>query len=169
MTIRRLFVANRGEIAVRIARTATEMGIETVGVFAADDTGSGHVQALDTALPLRGTGPSAYLDGEALVALAAAHQCDAVHPGYGFLSEQAEFAQRCITDGLVFVGPSVAAVTAFGDKAKPENWPMNAVFLCYPEPVFCPLAHLKPLHLRPRVISVPRSSLLGYPTVPKPW
>jgi acetyl/propionyl-CoA carboxylase alpha subunit/acetyl-CoA carboxylase carboxyltransferase component len=116
MTIRRLFVANRGEIAVRIARTATEMGIETVGVFAADDTGSGHVQALDTALPLPGTGPSAYLDAEALVALAVAHQCDAVHPGYGFLSEQAGFAQRCLDAGLVFVGPSVIALTAFGDK-----------------------------------------------------
>jgi acetyl/propionyl-CoA carboxylase alpha subunit len=118
MTIRRLFVANRGEIAVRIARTATEMGIETVGIFAADDTGSGHVQALDMALPLQGTGPSAYLDAEAIVALAVAHQCDAVHPGYGFLSEQAEFAQRCIDAGLVFVGPSVTALRAFGDKAQ---------------------------------------------------
>ncbi len=118
MTIRRLFVANRGEIAVRIARTATEMGIETVGIFASDDAASGHVQALDTALALPGTGPSAYLDAETLVALALSHRCDAVHPGYGFLSEQSEFAQRCVEAGLVFVGPSVDALRAFGDKAQ---------------------------------------------------
>ncbi len=118
MTIRRLLIANRGEIAVRIARTAKEMGIETVGVFASDDVGSGHVRAVDTSLPLSGAGPSAYLDAQALVALAVAQSCDAVHPGYGFLSEQAEFAQRCNGAGLLFVGPSPDALGAFGDKAQ---------------------------------------------------
>jgi acetyl/propionyl-CoA carboxylase alpha subunit len=118
MTIRRLFVANRGEIAVRIARTASEMGIETFGIFATDDANSGHVQALDTALALPGAGPRAYLDAEALVALAVANRCDAVHPGYGFLSEQEEFARRCTDAGLIFIGPSREALKAFGDKAQ---------------------------------------------------
>jgi acetyl/propionyl-CoA carboxylase alpha subunit len=118
MTIRRLFIANRGEIAVRIARTAAEMGIETVGIYASDDAASGHIQAVDTAIALQGTGPNAYLNRSAIVALATEACCDAVHPGYGFLSEQAEFAQDCFDAGLIYVGPSVDALNTFGDKAQ---------------------------------------------------
>jgi acetyl/propionyl-CoA carboxylase alpha subunit len=126
MTIRRLFIANRGEIAVRIARTAAEMGIETVSVFASDDAASGHVRAVETAVALQGAGPSAYLDLHALVALAVDQGCDAVHPGYGFLSEQAQFAQACVAAGVVFVGPSPAALAAFGDKAQARELATNS-------------------------------------------
>jgi acetyl/propionyl-CoA carboxylase alpha subunit len=118
MTIRRLLIANRGEIAVRVTRTAAEMGIETVGIFASDDADSGHVLAVDKAIGLQGTGPRAYLDVAALIRLALDTHCDAVHPGYGFLSEQAEFAQACLDADLVFVGPSPDALRAFGDKAE---------------------------------------------------
>ena len=118
MSIHRLFIANRGEIAVRIARTAKEMSIETVGIYAADDESSGHVGSVDLAVALSGSGPSAYLDGAALVSHAVREGCDAVHPGYGFLSERADFAQQCIDAGLRFVGPSVQALKMFGDKAQ---------------------------------------------------
>src|SRR5690242_3056655 len=105
MALARLLVANRGEIAIRIARAAAALGIPTVGVFAEDDAGSLHVRHVDDARPLRGRGARAYLDTEQLVAIARDAGCDAVHPGYGFLSEQAAFARRCIEHGLVFVGP----------------------------------------------------------------
>src|SRR5438067_8455002 len=94
--ISRLLIANRGEVAIRIARAAGDLGIPTVGVFAADDTACLHVRRVDVARPLAGRGPRAYLDAEALLALARETACDAVHPGYGFLSEQAGFARRCL-------------------------------------------------------------------------
>src|SRR5881296_2986424 len=95
MSLARLLVANRGEIAIRIARAAAGLGIPTVGVFSEDDAASLHVRHVDTARPLRGRGPRAYLDVEQLLAVALETGCDAVHPGYGFLSEQASFAPRC--------------------------------------------------------------------------
>ncbi len=116
--MKRLLIANRGEIAIRIARSAAELGLDSVAVFAQDDALSLHVRACDLALPLQGVGPAPYLDAGQLIAAALGAGCDAVHPGYGFLSESAEFAQRCADAGLVFVGPSPQALALFGDKAR---------------------------------------------------
>src|SRR5207249_7943187 len=116
MRLARLLVANRGEIAIRIARAAAELGIPTVGVFSEDDAGCLHVRHVDAARPLSGRGPRAYLDVEQLLAVARETGCDAVHPGYGFLSEQAGFARRCAEAGLTFVGPRPETLALLGDK-----------------------------------------------------
>src|SRR2546428_622045 len=117
MSLARLLVANRGEIAIRIARAAAGLGIPTVGVFSEDDAASLHARHVDAARPLRGRGPRAYLDVEQLLAVARETGCDAVHPGYGFLSEQAGFARRCAEAGLVFVGPRPETLALLRDKA----------------------------------------------------
>ncbi|MGW5880391.1 carboxyl transferase domain-containing protein [Nocardiopsis terrae] len=114
----RLLVANRGEVAVRVLRAAASLGIGTVAVYAAEDSGAAHVRLADQAHPLGAAGPSAYLDGERLVAVARETGCRLVHPGYGFLSENADFAELCAASGLVFVGPSPEALSLFGDKAR---------------------------------------------------
>ncbi|MFM8939314.1 MAG: carboxyl transferase domain-containing protein [Phenylobacterium sp.] len=114
---KRLLIANRGEIAIRIARTAADLGVGTVAVHADDDAASLHVRAADAAIDLGKTGVAAYLDIEGLVAAARASGCDAVHPGYGFLSENAGFAEACEAAGLVFVGPRPDSLRVFGDKA----------------------------------------------------
>ncbi|HET9160768.1 MAG TPA: biotin carboxylase N-terminal domain-containing protein, partial [Caulobacteraceae bacterium] len=95
MGFQRILIANRGEIAIRIARAASELGIETVAIFAEDDAKSLHVKAADEAVALTGAGPKAYLDIEQVVTTALKSGCDAVHPGYGFLSENAKFAKAC--------------------------------------------------------------------------
>ena len=118
MTIKSLLVANRGEIAIRIARAASELRIRTVAIFSEDDATSLHTRRADRAAPLRGSGAKAYLDIEQIVALAMAEGCDAVHPGYGFLSENAAFARACHEAGLIFVGPNPAVLELFGDKAS---------------------------------------------------
>src|SRR5437764_2913735 len=117
MSLARLLVANRGEIASRIARAAAGLGIPTVGVFSEDDGASLHARHVDAARPLRGRGPRAYLDVEQLLSVARETGCDAVHPGYGFLSEQSAFARRCAEAGLVFVGPRPETLALLGDKA----------------------------------------------------
>src|SRR5881628_2595195 len=117
MGLARLLIANRGEIAIRIARAAADLGIQTVGVFAEDDATSLHRRHVDAARALRGSGPRAYLDVEQLLAAARDTGCDGVHPGYGFLSEQAVFARRCAESGLVFVGPRPETLALLGDKA----------------------------------------------------
>jgi acetyl/propionyl-CoA carboxylase alpha subunit len=111
-------IANRGEIAIRIARAAAELGVATVAVFSADDAESLHVRVAGDAHELGGNGPAAYLDGASLVRAAVERGCDAVHPGYGFLSESAEFARACAAAGLVFVGPAPETLEVFGDKAR---------------------------------------------------
>jgi acetyl/propionyl-CoA carboxylase alpha subunit/acetyl-CoA carboxylase carboxyltransferase component len=116
MSLARLLVANRGEIAIRIARAAAGLGIPTVGVFSEDDAACLHVRHLDDARPLRGRGARAYLDVEQLLAVARETGCDAVHPGYGFLSEQASFARCCAEAGLTFVGPRPETLALLGDK-----------------------------------------------------
>ena len=115
-SLKKLLIANRGEIAIRIARTAAEMGLATVAVFAQDDAGSLHTRHADETVALNGVGPAAYLDIEAVVRAARDAGCDAVHPGYGFLSENAGFASACSDAGLAFVGPSAATLALFGDK-----------------------------------------------------
>jgi acetyl/propionyl-CoA carboxylase alpha subunit/acetyl-CoA carboxylase carboxyltransferase component len=115
--IKRLLVANRGEVAVRVMATAAALGIETVAVYPADDAACGHIARGDTAVELPGTGAAAYLDLEAIIAAAEATGCDTLHPGYGFLSERPELAARCAAAGLRFAGPDAEALALFGDKA----------------------------------------------------
>ena len=114
----KVLVANRGEIAVRITRAAAELGMRTVAIFPEDDAGSLHIRRADEAHPLRGTGVAAYLDVEQILAVAKACACNAIHPGYGFLSENAEFARRAAAEGITFVGPSPETLEIFGDKVR---------------------------------------------------
>jgi acetyl/propionyl-CoA carboxylase alpha subunit/acetyl-CoA carboxylase carboxyltransferase component len=113
-----LLVANRGEIAVRIMHAAAELGLRTVAVFSEDDARSLHTQRADELQPLHGAGAAAYLDIEQLLAAARRCGCDAIHPGYGFLSEQAEFARRCAAAGITFVGPQAETLALLGDKTQ---------------------------------------------------
>ena len=115
--VRSLLVANRGEIAVRVLRAAGELGLRTVAVHSEDDARSLHVRLADEVRPLRGSGPAAYLDAGQLVEAATAAGCDAVHPGYGFLSESEGFARACAEAWLTFVGPRPDVLALFGDKA----------------------------------------------------
>lgn len=113
----KLLVANRGEIALRILRAAQELGLATVAVYPQDDAASLHVQRADEALLLTGRGASAYLDIDQIVEQAVAAGCDAVHPGYGFLSENSQFAAAVEARGLCFIGPQADTLATFGDKA----------------------------------------------------
>jgi 3-methylcrotonyl-CoA carboxylase alpha subunit len=117
--IRRLLIANRGEIAVRIARTCRRLGIETVAVYSDADRRALHVESCDLG---RRIGPPqatrSYLEGNALLAAARVAGAEAIHPGYGFLSENADFAAACRDAGFVFVGPSPAAIRAMGSKER---------------------------------------------------
>jgi acetyl/propionyl-CoA carboxylase alpha subunit len=117
MALRKILVANRGEIALRIARAAFELDLATVAIFPADDAGSAHVRSAAEARELPGLGAAAYLDGDAVIEVARATGCDAIHPGYGFLSENAGFARRVGDAGITFIGPSPATLDVFGDKA----------------------------------------------------
>ncbi|CAN0027716.1 unnamed protein product [Phaeothamnion confervicola] len=117
--LERLLIANRGEIAVRVARTARRMGIRTVAVYSEADAGAMHVAACDEALPIGGAAPKdSYLRIEAILAAAKQSGADSIHPGYGFLSENAGFAQACKEAGLVFVGPPASAIRAMGGKSE---------------------------------------------------
>jgi acetyl/propionyl-CoA carboxylase alpha subunit/acetyl-CoA carboxylase carboxyltransferase component len=118
MTFKTLLIANRGEIAIRIARAAAELDLATVAVFAADDARSLHVKAADHAIALPGAGARAYLDIETIVETARRAGCDAIHPGYGFLSENADLARACAAAHVAFIGPSPEALDAFGDKVR---------------------------------------------------
>ena len=116
--MKKLLIANRGEIAVRIARTAAEMGIETLAVYSSDDAASLHTRKADAAHALTAAGPAAYLDGAQILEAAKALGCDAIHPGYGFLSENAAFARACAEAGVTFIGPSPETLDLFGDKGR---------------------------------------------------
>jgi acetyl/propionyl-CoA carboxylase alpha subunit len=111
-----ILVANRGEIAIRVMRAAAELGVRAVAVFSEDDSQSLHLRRADEARPLRGRGAAAYLDLAQIIATAKAAGCDAIHPGYGFLSESAAFASRCIDEGIAFIGPRPETLALFGDK-----------------------------------------------------
>lgn len=133
MTIRTLLVANRGEIACRVMRTAKRLGIETVAVHSDADTGAPHVVMADRAVRI-GPAPvgESYLSIDRIMAAAAATGADAVHPGYGFLSENAGFAQACADAGLTFVGPPITAIDLMGDKARSKLRMIDAGVPCVP-------------------------------------
>src|SRR4051795_1006570 len=116
MSFKKLLIANRGEIAIRIARAAADAGIATVALHPADDALSLHVRVADEAVEIPGRGARAYLDIDAVVTAAKTAGCDAVHPGYGFLSENAAFAKASAAEGVAFIGPKPAALELFGDK-----------------------------------------------------
>ncbi|MEQ1711834.1 MAG: biotin carboxylase N-terminal domain-containing protein [Hyphomicrobium sp.] len=117
--LKSVLVANRGEIACRVIRTAQRLGLRTVAVYSDADAGARHVREADESVRI-GASPAtaSYLDGDRIIAAAVATGVQAVHPGYGFLAESADFAERCIAAGLVFVGPSPASMRAIGDKAS---------------------------------------------------
>ena len=114
--MQKLLVANRGEIAIRIIRAAAELDVRTVAVFSDDDAQALHVRRADEAVRLCGTGAAAYLDAEQVIAAATRCGCDALHPGYGFLSEHAGFARQVATAGITFVGPRPETLDVLGDK-----------------------------------------------------
>ena len=118
MNGQKLLVANRGEIAIRIFRTAADLGMGSVAVAPADDQASLHVSKADAAVVLPGRGATAYLDASAMLQAARETGATAIHPGYGFLSENAAFAAACAEAGIVFVGPSPESLQLFGDKHK---------------------------------------------------
>ncbi len=116
--MKNLLVANRGEIAVRIMHAAAELGIRTVAVFSEDDARSLHTRRADEAHPLLGVGVAPYLDIPQILAVAKARGCDAIHPGYGLLSENAEFARRVAAERITFVGPHPETLDLVGDKTR---------------------------------------------------
>src|SRR5436305_953544 len=155
--IKRVLVANRGEIALRIIRACHEEGMEAVAVYSEVDRLSPHVRAADAAVAL-GPAPAAesYLDAAKLVAAARHSGCQAIHPGYGFLSERAPFAEAVTEAGLTFVGPSAAAIRAMGDKTEARRR-MQAAGVPIVPGTMRPLAD----HAQAR----PEAARLGYPVL----
>ncbi len=118
----KILIANRGEIACRVAATAKRMGVRTVAVYSDADRGAKHVAVCDEAVYLGGSAPKdSYLKGDAIIAIAKQTGAEAIHPGYGFLSENADFAQACQDAGIAFIGPSAAAIRAMGGKSESKR------------------------------------------------
>ncbi|HYM30728.1 MAG TPA: acetyl-CoA carboxylase biotin carboxylase subunit [Candidatus Cybelea sp.] len=133
MAFSKILIANRGEIACRVIRTAHDMGYRTVAVYSEADADALHVRVADQAV-LIGPPPvrESYLNIAALIAAATRSGADAVHPGYGFLSENDEFAEACSKAGLVFIGPTPAAIRAMGNKAAAKRLMIEAGVPCVP-------------------------------------
>ena len=121
MSFSGILIANRGEIAIRIARAASDLGIRSVAVFSGDDESSLHVIKSDERVLLPGKGAAAYLDMDSIISAAKKNNCDAIHPGYGFLSEQADFAKKCELEGVTFIGPKEKHLRLFGDKGAARD------------------------------------------------
>ena len=153
MSFSKILIANRGEIACRIIRSAQDLGYETVAVFSDADAGAPHVHLADQAVRI---GPAlaaeSYLSIGALLDAARKTGADAVHPGYGFLSENADFAQACLDAGLVFIGPPPAAMRAMGDKAQAKRRMLAAGVPCAPGY----LGEAQARQLRPNTFGVAR-------------
>lgn len=118
MAFNRILIANRGEIAIRLAHAIADCDATSVAVYAEDDAQSLHVRSADQAIALQGQGVAAYLDAAQLIRIAKEQNCDAIHPGYGFLSENADFARACEQAGITFIGPAPEVLDTFGDKAS---------------------------------------------------
>ena len=129
---KRILIANRGEIALRIIRCCREMDIETVIVYSTADKNSLAVMAADKAVCI---GPAkaaeSYLNQDAIIETAILTGCEAVHPGYGFLSENAAFARKCEENNLIFIGPSADIISSMGDKQSARQLMLNAGFRLY--------------------------------------
>jgi geranyl-CoA carboxylase alpha subunit len=129
----KILIANRGEIALRVMRSAREAGYRTVAVYSQADARSRHVQEADQAVCIGAALPAqSYLNIPAIIAAARASGADAVHPGYGFLAENEQFAQACRDAGLVFIGPSPEAILAMGNKAGAKRLMIEAGVPCVP-------------------------------------
>ncbi len=126
-TIKKILIANRGEIAVRVMRACRDLGIQSVAVFSEADSAAYHVRMADEAYPI-GPAPSnkSYLVMENVIEAAKLSGADAVHPGYGFLSENASFARRCEEEGIIFIGPKPDTITALGDKVEARRLAIDA-------------------------------------------
>ena len=155
---KRVLIANRGEIAIRIARAAAALGVDSVAVYAAVDALSLHTRVATASHLLAGDGVRAYLDVEAMVAAAVATGCDCVHPGYGFLAENAAFAAACNAAGIAFIGPKRAAIELFGDKVKARALAQSLDIPVVP-------GSAAPLRSADEAIAVARD--LGYPVMLK--
>jgi 3-methylcrotonyl-CoA carboxylase alpha subunit/geranyl-CoA carboxylase alpha subunit len=132
-SIKKLLIANRGEIARRVIRTAQRMGIETVAVYSDADAEALHVREATCAVALGGnTSAESYLRIDKLLAAAHAAGADAIHPGYGFLSENADFAQAVVDAGLIWVGPPAAAIQALGNKSRAKELALSRGVPCLP-------------------------------------
>lgn len=116
--LKKVLIANRGEIAVRVIRAVADLGMESIAIYAQDDAQNSHVFLAKEAIAMPGSGPSAYLDIHAILKAAQACGADAIHPGYGFLSERADFAEACEQVGITFIGPTPSQLECFGDKAQ---------------------------------------------------
>ena len=126
MTIGKILIANRGEIAIRVARAAAQLDIPTVAIYSEDDDESLHTKIADEAICLESMGAKAYLDIGNIIAIAKDCNCDAIHPGYGFLSENNEFAEKCSQNSIEFIGPSQSLLALFGDKARARQAAIEA-------------------------------------------
>jgi geranyl-CoA carboxylase alpha subunit len=128
-----ILIANRGEIALRVMRTARRLGYRVVAVYSSADADALHVREADAAVPIGEALPAqSYLRGDAIIAAAKASGADAIHPGYGFLAENAAFAEACRAAGLIFIGPSPQAITAMGNKAGAKDIMAAAGVPCVP-------------------------------------
>ena len=116
MSFQRILIANRGEIAIRIAKAASDLGIKTLAVYSEDDINSLHIKIADEARMLDGTGVPSYLNAENIMQIASSSGCDAIHPGYGFLAENPDFAKACQNRGITFIGPNIEHLALFGNK-----------------------------------------------------
>lgn len=159
--IRRLLVANRGEIAIRIFRACTELGIHTVGIYAHEDRSALHRVKADESYPVgAGRGPvAAYLDIEGILEVAQRAGVDAIHPGYGFLAENAAFARACFEAGIRFVGPDPEHLDVFGDKAAARRTARQAGLPLLP-------GSEEPFLELPAIVA--EAQRIGYPVMVKP-
>ncbi|KAH8588112.1 3-methylcrotonyl-CoA carboxylase-like protein subunit alpha [Bisporella sp. PMI_857] len=125
-----VLIANRGEIALRVGRTASELGVRCTTIYTDPDAKSQH--ALSSPFAVNLGAANAYLDGERIISVAKEQGCQALHPGYGFLSENSAFAKRCVQEGLVFIGPPWEAIEAMGNKSRSKEIMINAGVPCIP-------------------------------------
>ncbi|CZR63849.1 probable methylcrotonoyl-CoA carboxylase biotin carboxylase chain [Phialocephala subalpina] len=151
-----VLIANRGEIALRVGRTASALGVRCTTIYTDPDAHSQH--ALSSPFAINIGESNAYLDGERIISIAKAQGCEALHPGYGFLSENSAFAKRCLEEGLVFIGPPWKAIEAMGNKSRSKDIMIQAGVPCIPG---YHGANQEPLHL------LEEAKKIGFPVMVK--